>query len=496
LNENIHILFNRGIEQKLIHKNHDDHMKLENKSSQKTVRFPFQFQQNAASSYTSSSGASFSGVGWVFPTPFFAHVMARDASGRKNPCHPLISPDFDDPVAIKTISQKLSLSHHQNTTWKEISETKGETNIQCHHLDFLSTVFPFISTTTPNGTISNVRRTTNTLSKFSLTEGVVSGGSQPDAYLLDANGVVRGIFEVKASSASPIEGLRQAAASAINVACYQVDRGVPARNVVVPFISSNGSQIQFGAVLVLKPCLPYFIPLTGILDLGVPSQRLEIAKIFLRMQKHLEAPLSLRSAKDPRLALREMSNTHYYSKSLDTFSCSQPTVNQSLQYYFEALNELFDKPKCKEFVVFPICILEGDRPALVFRNFAREGYCAGLPSDRALLDDFFQSLETAVREIHKAGIAHMDITEDNILWKRNGNGVGVSIKIVGWDSVHRLGDPCSAEVRDRFKLRVDVASTERDLGCLKSLREKAASSSANVETEDKPTLICGEEIRC
>jgi hypothetical protein len=68
-----------------------------------------------------------------------------------------------------------------------------------------------------NGAPYRCTRTNKTMSDYGLADGLVSPGSQPDAYILDAYQRVRGIIEVKSSVSAPIESLRQAAAHATNI---------------------------------------------------------------------------------------------------------------------------------------------------------------------------------------------------------------------------------------------------------------------------------------
>jgi hypothetical protein len=428
----------------------------------------------SASSFTSSSRASFGDkVGWVYSNPHFAHEVIRDASGRKNPCHLLTSSEHDDdPVAVDALAHQLSHSLPEELDWKETPETKGERNIQRDHLEPLAKCLPWISTKP------------KCLKKFGLTEGVVTGGSRPDAIFLDTNRVPRGIMEVKGSAIAEIEGLRQAAASAINVACFQVDRGVPPLDVIVPIVSSNGHRIQFGAVLVLPPCFPYFLPLTGGLDLGNPSERSEIAKMFLRIKKLLGVPLPLPPEEIPLKVPREMSKDRYLLQPVDTIFCSQPNVTQSLRHIFEALKKAFDEPKCRDFVVFPICFSGENQRAIVFLNLVAAGYRQGVPCDNGLRNEYFESLDAAVREIHNVGLVHLNLTPSNILWKKNEGDDGISIKISGWEFVQLLGKPYSEAIGKSLGVEGDVASTDRDLLHLKRIRDDHSGSSFS-DVEDK-----------
>jgi len=82
---------------------------------------------------------------------------------------------------------------------------------------------------------------------------------------------------VKLSTDAPVEGIRQGASSASNVALFQLKYGVRVDGIVIPVIGSNVYLMQF-AVVMLKPSFPMLVMLSPVLDLTDNTMLLESAR--------------------------------------------------------------------------------------------------------------------------------------------------------------------------------------------------------------------------
>lgn len=257
----------------------------------------------STSSFTAAKGAPFQEVGYVFQTPLYADKIIRHEEEKINLCSKLIpsNSDYDQVYCgqLQILVHILRQSLHLNHGWEKYHETQPskvgcDLTIQTHHLNCIASCFPDNFFTTGEFTdiadISNCSQTNNDLGGYGLTIGSATSTSKPSAFLLDSNNIVRGIVEVKASEVAPIDSLRQAAASATNVACYLVDHGVNPLQVVVPIISSNGSLFQFGAVMVLPPCFPYFFAISRVLDLSDEDDLIQIANFILHIMTFIKQP--------------------------------------------------------------------------------------------------------------------------------------------------------------------------------------------------------------
>ena len=65
------------------------------------------------------------------------------------------------------------------------------------------------------------------------------------------------------------------------------------------------------------------------------------------------------------------------------------------------------------------------------------------------------SLRSALKLIHKAGVIHVDLYASNVMWMPEVDSRRLSIKIVDWDASHCLeeGD-FSAKIKSLLKMRI------------------------------------------
>ena len=152
-------------------------------------------------------------------------------------------------------------------------------NVQSGHLvkvaSSLNGDSPYLRTTTPPEEKSSLK-------ELGCEDGIASSQSTPDGYFLSLSmlappfgeggggalsRMICGVWEVKHSTDSPEESLRQAFSESTNIALTHARAGVPARDVCIPVVSSNGRLIQFALCTMLPPAFPYLRVLTKVLDL-------------------------------------------------------------------------------------------------------------------------------------------------------------------------------------------------------------------------------------
>lgn len=140
--------------------------------------------------------------------------------------------------------------------------------MQNNHLDCIAQLFGWESTTSIFTALKSHK---------SCSFGLVTEGTVPDAYIIDQDKFVRGLINVKSNVTTPAEALRQAVATATNVALGMLEQGVPVNDIAVPVIGSNGYLFQFAIVYILYPSFPVTMMISSVLDATDDNKLLEIA---------------------------------------------------------------------------------------------------------------------------------------------------------------------------------------------------------------------------
>ena len=78
----------------------------------------------------------------------------------------------------------------------------------------------------------------------------------------------------------------------------------------------------------------------------------------------------------------------------------------------------------------------------------------GVPSDETLFKLFLVKLEEAIKNVHDAGVIHVDLYPSNILWRVD--GTDVIIRIVDWDAATLDGDSFTSAMQTRLQNDVNV----------------------------------------
>lgn len=427
-----------------------------------------------ASDMKASNCKPFCGVGFANHCPFFDPTDVEECP-REQKLWAVFSIRVKDiekhlqGATVADIARQLSMRILVHNDLSKVSETmasegnigKGR-SVHDHHLHTIGDIPIF----------KDILRTPtrSTLTDLECSVGVASGASVPDGIFKDADGICRGILEVKHNTDTPAEAVRQGASEGTNVAMSHLARGVHVDDVLVPVVGSNGYLMQFGAVIMLKPSFPVFFMISHVLDLTRDADLLDAAKLLCCIKILVSQPLSNRRTDEAAAVLTPssgivrtmtLSSAAYHCKKLSDFFAITGNVQSSLFHYFKVMARLHKSIQCRKFIVFPICVREcndsQDESLIVFPKLDKS-YRIGLPEDEMHRAAFFVQLENAMKLVHDAGVAHIDLYLSNVMWRVNGNAV--EVKIIDWDAAHFLDEDLSSEVQERIHgRRTDVMST-------------------------------------
>jgi hypothetical protein len=355
--------------------------------------------------------------------------------------------------AVAHLAANLARMHLDTHDLRVVHERpENSLSVQSDHLDGLARILRFETTT----------RHHVTLADLGCADGVVTNRSAPDGYARkrfrrrspqeeEVLKLVTLVAEVKHSTDAPVEGLRQAAAEATNVALAQARAGVPVNRIRVPLWSSNGQLMKFGVVLMLEPAFPYLVVLTKTLDTGDALDRQDAARILLVFSQWCVLEETFEGASRPDLVLG-LSPDRYFLKRLDDVTNLYESAESGLQHMIEVLARFRNTP-AQVCVTLPITIMTRVEPShngyLVFPHLSIDGYRLGMPPESPQREALLKAIQEAVRRIHDAGVVHVDLYFSNIMWRCDANGT-VLVKVIDWDSVHANGECLADTTRNRI----------------------------------------------
>jgi hypothetical protein len=311
-----------------------------------------------------------------------------------------------------------------------------EDNTRCGHLAALAKLFPWLR-----------------IRSGSDLSGECESKFVSDGYFVDDNRLIRGWISMKNGASVPAEALRQMCGDGSSAALVLYQRGVEARDIMVPMVAGNGFLLQFGLIHVLEPSFPAYLSISRALDLTDTDDLNEAARLLACIERYLAGPLPMSSAPRPQNLRRVLNPLRYHCKPLEQFFTSTGNRQSSLRHYFRLMSHLFRDPKCRAVVVFPLCVREyEDRnvdSVIVFPNMSEYNYWTGLPENCTWRRRFMYKLKSAVQAIHAAGVAHLDLFLSNIMW-RPIDHCDVDVKIIDWDAAVFLNQPLSAVMKTKL----------------------------------------------
>jgi Lipopolysaccharide kinase (Kdo/WaaP) family len=322
--------------------------------------------------------------------------------------------------------------------------------------------------------------------------GIATAASKPD-FLWIFDGTPLGVLEVKGGSSSVLPALRQAAVTATNIAVNLLERGHSADEIVVPVAGCTGRAMQFGAVIVLEPSFPTFLPTSHILDLACDTSN-ALASAYLRKASDWVKAFGSTLKSDAGASSVQMALDHskHHVKTLDKealrkglglFSLSSDSnvsdVGPGLLHMGRVLNRLFAHPQARKVAVFPLSVRSPSPDSgtedsrcywLIYEDLAAEGFKIGTPDrilDSGRYQAFLRALEAAITHIHKAGVIHCDLYPSNIMWRADAEGESVEIRLIDWDNAHCLdeqdfNDKCKAALTEHKPTRSATFGVDHD----------------------------------
>ena len=330
-------------------------------------------------------------------------------------------------------------------------------------------------------------------SQLNVGGGIVNATSKPD-FLWTVHGSPLGVLEVKGGSSSVLSALRQAAVTATNIAVNLLDRGHSAEEIVVPVAGSTGRLMQFGAVIVLDPSFPTFLPTSHILDLARDGDNALANAYLMKASKWVKVfGATLRPHEGAQTVKMALSLSNYHIKKLNEetlkrglglFSSSSDPgvleVGPGLAHMGRVLNKLFAHPSARTIAVFPLSVRSPTKDTkavetgcywLVYDDLASKGFRIGTPDrlkDSNLYERFLNALRQGISHIHEAGVIHCDLYPSNIMWKADAaEGEDVEIRIIDWDNAHCIdeqdfGEKCRDALMDHKPTRSAKFGTDHD----------------------------------
>jgi hypothetical protein len=447
--------------------------------------------QKPASDFVASKSNAVRGFGFSLNAPFYDPTVAADGFNNVGPLYAALMPasDGDDDEAVLSISAVLLRNVVDCWDMAKVSETKGFRTVQKLHLDGLKSAFPFLRTST---------EVKQSMASLQCKEGVTTEGSEMDSWFVDEDGMVRGNYEVKGTDHAPGEALRQSAAYGSHIVFHQLRKGVAWKDIIIPLVAGTGSLVQFAAVCVLAPSFPYVIVLSKVLDINDAADR-SIAARHWHAILQLVATKTIRTETTPLPQMSAsfgLSTSEYHVKKLGDVFLVTDDIHSSLSRIFRSMAVASRSLKCRQTMVFPLCVREGTRSEgdmLVFPLMS--DYRIGMPESETDQIALVTAVRAAMGAFHDVGLVHMDFYPSNIMWKKSAGAM--LVKIVDWDAVHIIDEPLSRNVRERLtvarKSLCEAAGGSTTTACIQwdtSLLDLIAKrhGEKSLQTDDKAML--------
>jgi Lipopolysaccharide kinase (Kdo/WaaP) family len=269
------------------------------------------------------------------------------------------------------------------------------------------------------------------------------------------------VGELKNSDLVPLDGAPEAIVAAISAACHMRKQGLAVQDCVVPFFMSNGQLEQHGAVYLLEPCLPCAVLTSPVLDVTdnegrkrVRSARWACRRIAENTHKLLKA---LTGASAVAGAGVEAEAALGYDAAVETskylikepLPFVGPTTSHSVLHQLTVFKTLLDHDAARDVIVPPAAALmqhivpseSGFRwekkNSIAFPRL--EGFKTGVPRvGEPFRKEVLAALKTALQAVHAAGVVHMDLYPDNVLW-RKAAADEVEVRLVDFDAALFIG---------------------------------------------------------
>lgn len=259
--------------------------------------------------------------------------------------------------------------------------------------------------------------------------------------------------------------------------------------VVVPYITSAGFSIQFGAVYLMADCIPCAVTLSEALSVTDPNHILRIHRWIKALSYHCSRVITMALEASKSLKKKEIqfNDTNIYLKEKCVLKpacstdekCARSTMNYLLMVFYRLWNTV----EARRYVHFPAGIM-GYPSRGVLRDFISErlawlGSASGRGSDhyqhckipgypmlvfdqfeddwkvavhlrddrsnREVIQKFLEQLKHALDAVKSAKIVHLDLKLSNVFYRVKNlpteePGVYVEVRIIDWDDCMFEGD--------------------------------------------------------
>eukprot|EP01036_Dinobryon_divergens_P028601 gene28601-37571_t len=298
---------------------------------------------------------------------------------------------------------------------------------------------------------------------------IASSGSHPDGMvysdITNSSGqqfkIGTGVVEIRDTAYSPLEQLGQCYAIAGNIILGQLNHGLPSNQCCVALLSTNGQLYQFGFVTLLDHSFPVLHVTSGIIDCASEDGRHEAAKhlytyTFRQSCRLQEEQLQQIRRAENACAIKSvsLSPTKYFVKKMESVFPRCPIKIQSLLRQYEIFQRLSDRD-VKE-AVLPVAVLSGKldqrsylkHDSLVFPRL--DGNLMGVPGDETIFQIYLTQLKKAFKNLHAAGVVHLDGFPSNIMWLLERDG-RVDVRFVELDVASVIDEPLDAGIQTAYR---------------------------------------------
>lgn len=297
--------------------------------------------------------------------------------------------------------------------------------------------------------------------KYSLTNlnadvGPTSSDSIPDfVHFTTKDSLMFGLLvvEFKDTSASTLEQMGQAFASGCNIILSLLKLDLRCNELAVPLILTNGNLYQFLWITLLEPAFPVSHVTTCVLDASDEHGMKLIAENLFRVKRFCNEMISKIQnipASNPSKLSIKLDLSLYHIKYLENVFLRSEEKNESIWYLWQVYNKICNVKEA----VLPLAYTflkknldNQSRDCFIYPRLS-DGFKVGVPADNVFFEKYIEALRTAIKNIHIAGVVHVDLYPSNIIFRIDDENV--VIRIVDWDAATFIGDSFTQKMNDRL----------------------------------------------
>lgn len=298
------------------------------------------------------------------------------------------------------------------------------------------------------------------LSDLIHVNGVASDSSHSDGIVYSAigsNKIGTGVNELKDTAFAPLEQQGQLYATASNLLLGQFKFGLSSEMCCVAVMSTNGQLYQFGFVTLLYPSFPVLHLTSHVIDsmdtegLKTAGAHLHRFRQFCRSQDE-----QLRGCRniDSGEIYVALDDSRFFQKPISDVFKRCGSLLQSVLSVFKIYQRLYEHQI--DVAVLPVAIRSGKldqkqymkHDRLVFPLLSDE-FHMGVPLENGDFMQYLTALIGAYKQMHKAGVVHLDGYPSNIMWTKTNEQI--VIRFVDFDVASFVDCEFDTGIRDHLR---------------------------------------------